>query len=823
MTYYSKDAASRFSVIPKMRFSKIFPFIMLFVFWKIPVAGALTPEEIAKNALDATVLINMVDASGKVASRGSGFFVQRNLIVTNFHLINGLTRGGARVVGQEITYPIEKINVEDEKRNLAILQVSAPGIEPLPIGNSESVAVGDQVYVIGNPLGVLEGTFSGGIISAIREVDGVKLFQVTAPISEGNSGGPVLNAQGEVIGVSQGIVPAGENLNFAIHSIYLKTLVNQLGQKMLQSGIELYEASQFEEAIKSLESALHVLSDPEGRALAQLYLGCSKRGFGESDLRVSAEFREALRHKPNQALPPRIGEDHPVFKLLLEKVRSESTGELTVTCSLPQTEIWIDGNDIERTLIGTGTATVRLFVGGYIVEGVFEAVSRKESFTIVPDGHKILYLELPPILKHEPPARASVGEIIPLSLDLISRAKSKQVQIHYIIYDRNGDELDQGNQEMLLWKEQPTASTWIYRSDLPSQTTVGKISYFIMADEARSPKEQYHEIYIVDENFPEIVVLEPHESAEFKVNQPISVRARVTDNTAVDEVRIHYAFSSLGSSKPSEATPSQPLEKETSDDIYAGLIPPQQRGTGYIWYYLTATDEEKNESKSDERKIEIVHAGGKLLSPKKKDAKNNDTKYPFHQGIWVSHGWSENIHDNGGLVSQWDRGDILSFSYLSEGKGYRTLGVKIDFSYHIPTNTSATVQWWPAMRQGSVGFALLGGVARYRDDDSGRLQSSWAGADTSNESNHIMPFLGASLKLYPMDTVTFDIASSIKLGSVDTFSSEESNSIAKHLHHYEMGIRVYITPALNLRLSYGKWYLGDRGNTTVQVGVGVTF
>ena len=195
-------------------------------------------------------------------------------------------------------------------------------------------------------------------------------------------------------------------------------------------------------------------------------------------------------------------------------------------------------------------------------------------------GHKILYLELPPILKHEPPARASVGEIIPLSLDLISRAKSKQVQIHYIIYDRNGDELDQGNQEMLLWKEQPTASTWIYRSDLPSQTTVGKISYFIMADEARSPKEQYHEIYIVDENFPEIVVLEPHESAEFKVNQPISVRARVTDNTAVYEVRIHYAFSSSGSSKPSKATPSQPLEKETSDDIYAGLIPPQQRGTG---------------------------------------------------------------------------------------------------------------------------------------------------------------------------------------------------------------------------------------------------
>jgi hypothetical protein len=341
-----------------------------------------------------------------------------------------------------------------------------------------------------------------------------------------------------------------------------------------------------------------------------------------------------------------------------------------------------------------------------------------------------------------------------------------------------------------------------------------------MADEARSPKEQYHEIYIVDENFPEIVVLEPHESAEFKVNQPISVRARVTDNTAVDEVRIHYAFSSSGDSKPSDEFLSQPLEKEASDHIYVGLIPPQQNSPGYIRYYLTAADEEKNVSKSNERGIVIVNPGQKFPKSKPKD---KDAKPPFHQGIWVSHGWSENIHDNGGLVSQWDRGDILSFSYLSEGKGYRTLGVKIDFSYHIPTNTSATVQWWPAMRERTVGFALLGGVARYRDADAGRLQSSWTGGETSNESSHITPFLGASLKLYPMDTVTVDIAISTKLRSVDTFSSRESDSIATHLHHYEVETRVYITPALNLRLSYGKWFLGDRGNTTVQLGLGVTF
>ena len=197
--------------------------------------------------------------------------------------------------------------------------------------------------------------------------------------------------------------------------------------------------------------------------------------------------------------------------------------------------------------------------------------------------------------------------------------------------------------------------------------------------------------------------------------------------------------------------------------------------------------------------------------------------YPFHQGIWASHGWSEDIHDNGGLVSKWDRGDILSFSYLSEGKGHRTLGVQLDFSYQVPANMNATVQWGPAIREGTVGLALLGGVSRYRDADSGRLQSRWTGRETSDGVNHITPFLGASLKLYPLDSVTVDIASSIKLKTVDPFSNGESDFVAKHLHHYEMGVRVYIIPTVSLKVGYGKWYLGNRSNASFQIGLGVTF
>ena len=98
----------------------------------------------------------------------------------------------------------------------------------LTLGNSDSVQVGDSIYVVGNPQG-LEGTFSQGIVSSIREVGSDKLLQITAPISPGSSGGPVLNEKGEVIGVSVATFTGGQNLNFAIPSKYLSILLSKVG------------------------------------------------------------------------------------------------------------------------------------------------------------------------------------------------------------------------------------------------------------------------------------------------------------------------------------------------------------------------------------------------------------------------------------------------------------------------------------------------------------------------------------------------------------------------------------------------------------------
>ena len=152
-----------------------------------------------------------------------------NQIATNFHVIEDATRGTAKLVGKETEYTIEGFIKKDEKHDLAILQVSASDVQSLPLADSNTVEIGDTVYVAGNPKGFLEGTFSDGIISAIRGDSTSKRLQMTAPVSSGNSGGPVLNDKGEVIGVSFATFRDGQNLNFAIPSNYLKELLTQLG------------------------------------------------------------------------------------------------------------------------------------------------------------------------------------------------------------------------------------------------------------------------------------------------------------------------------------------------------------------------------------------------------------------------------------------------------------------------------------------------------------------------------------------------------------------------------------------------------------------
>ena len=112
----------------------------------------------------------------------------------------------------------------DTQQDLVILKVPDVGASVLPLGNSDTAEVGETVYAVGNPKGFLEGTFFPGSISSVRGKDSNRRIQITAPISPGSSGGPLLNSKGEVIGIVAGAIEEGQNLNFAILSNYLRGL-----------------------------------------------------------------------------------------------------------------------------------------------------------------------------------------------------------------------------------------------------------------------------------------------------------------------------------------------------------------------------------------------------------------------------------------------------------------------------------------------------------------------------------------------------------------------------------------------------------------------
>ena len=205
----------------------IFCIVVIALSFATSLSQAQTARKIAQNAFPSVVLLVMEDTNGQPVSLGSGFFVKDDIVVTNLHVIESAARGYAKIVGQKPKYEIKGIVGIDTQRDLGLLKIAGVKAPFLTLGDINQVAVGDEVYAIGNPQG-LEGTFSQGIVSSIRQIGSDILFQITAPISPGSSGGPVLNALGKVIGIAVATFSGGQNLNFAIPASYLGVLLSEM-------------------------------------------------------------------------------------------------------------------------------------------------------------------------------------------------------------------------------------------------------------------------------------------------------------------------------------------------------------------------------------------------------------------------------------------------------------------------------------------------------------------------------------------------------------------------------------------------------------------
>lgn len=190
-------------------------------------SGKLSTRQIAANSLPSTVLIVARNPTTGKAVSGSGFFVSDDVIVTNHHVIKDATEILVRPYGQERDFRVINIESRDADNDLALLKVSGTKGKPLRLSADDSTAIGEDVFVVSSPKG-LEGTFSPGIVSSKRIVEGMRLLQITAPISHGSSGGAVLNDKGLVIGVAVGALSDGQSLNFAIPISFLRPMISQL-------------------------------------------------------------------------------------------------------------------------------------------------------------------------------------------------------------------------------------------------------------------------------------------------------------------------------------------------------------------------------------------------------------------------------------------------------------------------------------------------------------------------------------------------------------------------------------------------------------------
>lgn len=297
-------------------YKRIFPQLLLIVvsfLFSIPAFSQESLPDLVRRVKPQVVAIATYDSQGEALMTGSGFFVRPGQVVTNLHVIRGAQRCEIKTLdGKGKVFPVAGTLAVDEEGDLALLSIDMPADRPRA---SELARVlpdeGEQIVVIGNPL-KLEGSVTDGIVSAVREVPNVgKIIQITAPISHGNSGSPVFNMKGQVVGVVTVKVTNGQNINLAIGaarveqlspgqlrsiaSLPTKERLGDIGDSSYRTGLDSLWLGNYDNAIGYFETAAN--RNPR-RADAWVQVGYCKVKLGKNEEAIRA-YQHALQLKPD--------------------------------------------------------------------------------------------------------------------------------------------------------------------------------------------------------------------------------------------------------------------------------------------------------------------------------------------------------------------------------------------------------------------------------------------------------------------------------------------------------------------------------------------
>ncbi len=265
-------------------------------------------SSVIKQIQPSVVTITIQDEAGRAIRQGSGFFVNESgHIITNRHVVEDAIRAGIKTAEGK-AYSVTRVLAEDKEGDLIRLSVDLGGDIVKPLRLSRNVPeLGERLLVIGSPLG-LEQTVSEGIVSAIRGSG--RLIQITAPISPGSSGSPVVNMKGEVIGVATLQFTEGQNLNFAVSAEGISKLKPGVGKALALwtaglygEGIDLLEQKNYRATVEVFEKFLKQNPGSKYAASAQYLIGEAYYALGQYR-RAFEAFWKVYKQYPDSEMVP---------------------------------------------------------------------------------------------------------------------------------------------------------------------------------------------------------------------------------------------------------------------------------------------------------------------------------------------------------------------------------------------------------------------------------------------------------------------------------------------------------------------------------------